>query len=134
MIIHARWVLAQELKWLQGGSDRPLHEAWRDAPRSSQWLMFGAATLQTAVISGTPYYSMIKAHEYSDYYMAVRRQPAGFTVSSKGIRALGWGSSRSAMLKLGAAKLGTRFIPYVGWGLLAYDLWSLGKWIGEKTS
>jgi len=34
----------------------------------------------------------------------------------------------------GAAKVGSRFIPYVGWALLAWDLWTLGKWIGEKTS
>ncbi len=37
-------------------------------------------------------------------------------------------------LRWGAIKVGSRFIPYVGWALLAADLWSLGKWIGEKTS
>jgi len=37
-------------------------------------------------------------------------------------------------LRWGATKVGSRFIPYVGWALLAYDLWSVGKWIGEKTS
>jgi len=132
MIIHARWVLEQELKWLQKNSDRSLADSWRDAPRSSQWFMFGTAALQTAVIGGTPYVGMIKAMEYSDYYISIRRQPRGFTVSSKGIRALGWSTSRRSMLKLAAAKIGSRFIPYVGWGLLAYDLWSVGKWIGHN--
>ena len=37
-------------------------------------------------------------------------------------------------IRWGATKVGSRFIPYVGWALLAYDLWNVGKWIGEKTS
>ncbi len=37
-------------------------------------------------------------------------------------------------LRWTATKVGSRFIPYVGWALLAVDLWSMGKWIGEKTS
>ncbi len=37
-------------------------------------------------------------------------------------------------LRWTATKVGSRFIPYVGWALFAFDLWSVGKWIGEKTS
>ncbi len=37
-------------------------------------------------------------------------------------------------LRWTATKVGARFIPYLGWALLAYDLWSVGKWIGGKTS
>ncbi len=32
-----------------------------------------------------------------------------------------------------ATKVGSRFIPYVGWALLAYDLYSVGKWVHGKT-
>ena len=35
--------------------------------------------------------------------------------------------------RFAATKIGSRFIPYAGAALLAYDLWSVGKWIGEKT-
>lgn len=30
-------------------------------------------------------------------------------------------------------RVGSKFIPVVGWALLVLDLWMLGTWIGEKT-
>ena len=34
--------------------------------------------------------------------------------------------------RLLAAKAGSRLIPYVGWSLLAYDLYNVGKWYLES--
>ncbi len=36
-------------------------------------------------------------------------------------------------LRMGAMKVGARFIPYAGWAFLAYDLYSVGKWAYGKT-
>jgi len=41
-------------------------------------------------------------------------------------------AGRSAA-RFAITKVGARFIPYVGWGLLAYDLYSVGKWVHGKT-
>ena len=35
--------------------------------------------------------------------------------------------------RFAATKVGSRFIPYVGWALLAYDLYKVGKWVGRKV-
>lgn len=37
-------------------------------------------------------------------------------------------------LRLVALKVGARFIPYVGWALLAYDAYSVGKWAHGKLT
>ena len=45
--------------------------------------------------------------------------------------------SRSAsrrMLLRGAAKVGARVVPGLGWALFAVDMWHVGKWIGKKTN
>ena len=133
MISSAIWVLEQEHKWAKRNF------SWGDrriGPGDSAWLLagIGFGIVQTAAISIMPYYSIIQAAGHADDYVWLRTQPKGFSMSSKGVRAVGWSTSRRAMLKYGAAKVGSRFIPYAGWALLAYDLWNVGKWIGEKTS
>ena len=49
-------------------------------------------------------------------------------------RAMGYRVGKRQVAKFALTKVASRFVPYVGWGLLAYDLWNLGKWIGHKTS
>jgi len=97
-----------------------------------------------AAVSMTPYYSMYQAQAGMSwavkdiaYTSAVRARGGNtlfqtYTVYNYAPKMLKYGS-RGGM-RLLALKVGARFIPYAGWALFAYDLWSLGKWIGEKTS
>ncbi len=36
-------------------------------------------------------------------------------------------------IKRGAMRFASRAIPYVGWALLAYDIYSLGKWLHGRN-
>ncbi len=97
-----------------------------------------------AAVSLTPYYSMYQVHAGMSwavkdiaYTKAVRAAGGStkfntMTLFNYSPKMLKFGSRGG--LRLLALKVGARFIPYAGWAILAYDLWSVGKWIGEKTS
>jgi len=137
MIRPAIWVLEQEYefakKHFSWGPGGPMAKPLKLVP-----LIIMGIT-QTAVISGMPYASLIKAHGFVEDYVWMRTAPQhrirGFRAGPgvpKGIHPYGWSVSRKAAFRLGAAKVAARFIPYVGWGLLAYDLYTVGKWAHGK--
>ena len=133
MIRPAIWVLEEEYKFIRK------HFSWgpTGAPDSPSWVfpLIAAAALQTSVISSLGYSTIFRAYGFVEDYVWMRTAPQhaikGFRAGPgvpKGIHPFGWSTSRKAMFRLGAAKVEARFIPYVGWGLFAYDLYSVGKW------
>ena len=140
MIRHAFWLLEQESRALERNTGRPFSETWRDIPISSKWVMAGLGIGQSAVVSSLPYVGLIRAGGFAEDYVWARTAPQWaikefrFGPGIKGVQAIGWSTSRRSMMKLAAMKVASRFIPYVGWGLLAYDLYSVGKWAHGKYS
>jgi len=140
MLRHAIWVLEQQYQWYQSDSRKRLwtHRRFQlgdeDTPPWLPLTIMVGATAQTALISGFPYIGLAKAAGAAEHYVWERSAPQhmikGFKFGPgiKGFQPFGWSTSRKAMLRLGAAKMASRFIPYVGWGLFAYDLYSVGKW------
>ncbi len=102
-------------------------------------MMAMGATAQTAVVSSMPYVAINKAYGAAYNYQWVRTAPQhkikGFRIKSPGFKAVpyGWSTSKVAGRRLLAARIGARFIPYVGWALLAYDVYEVGKWVHGKT-
>ena len=140
MLRHAIWVLEHEIefarKHFDWGTEGP--PTVEDDP----WWIFGgmlAAGAQTVAITAMPYAGLARAHGLASDYLWMRTAPQhrirGFKISSPGFKPIpfGWSTSRKAMFRLGVAKVATRFIPYVGWGLAAYDLYSVGKWALGKA-
>jgi len=136
MIRPAIWVLEQEYeyakKYFSWGPGGPL------AKPAATAALIVLGIVQSAAISGMPYASLIQAHGFVEDYVWMRTAPQhrikGFRIKSPGFKAVpyGWSVSRKAAFRLGAAKVAARFIPYVGWGLLAYDLYTVGKWAHGK--
>lgn len=134
MIISALWYLDQWNKNpLGGGLSRGIIEHHPDyAPFA---VPYAAATgLAPAIVVGGSPYSLLQSATMGLEDYIERNAYSGSKFSVKGSEIVFARSARKRMFLKGAAKLGTRFIPYVGWGLLAYDLWNVGKWIGHKTS
>ena len=101
--------------------------------------------------------------KYADYYLTKRRRqrrvrpkPKAPTHTSRGIpvirkqsdwkkvdrqvarKSVGRGAGRGVVygahaLK-GAVRLGTRAIPIVGWGMIAYDVYQFGQYLQDKNS
>jgi hypothetical protein len=134
MIRPAIWVLEQEYEFAK----KQFSWGPKGVPPSAVFALIVMGVFQTAVISGMPYASLIQAHGFVEDYVWMRTAPQhrikGFRIKSPGFKAVpfGWSVSRKAAFRLGAAKVAARFIPYVGWGLLAYDLYTVGKWAHGK--
>ncbi len=135
MLITAIWVLEQENKWIRKHftytDPDPGNMAWYEAGAALTLIAGGSA--QTAMITMMPYYGLSRAHETAQWAVrdtmwtrAVRRTRSFYPLNRLLAKPSAW--------RFATAKVGSRFIPYLGWALLAYDLWSVGKWIGEKTS
>ena len=132
-LMPAIWILEQEYKFAQ--KYLPEYFSWgpRGIPtieRDPYWFLAGAAAaaVQTAVITAMPYAGLLRAHGFAADYVWMRTAPQHAIRGFKGITPYGWSVGRKAAFRLGAAKVAVRFIPYVGWGLLAYDLYTVGKW------
>ena len=129
----AVWVLQQEYEFAKK------HFSWgKGSPtiEKDPWWIFGgivAAGGQSAIISMMPYAGLIRAHGFVEDYVWMRTAPQHAIRGFKGITPYGWSVGRKAAFRLGAAKVAARFIPYVGWGLLAYDLYTVGKWAKGKV-
>ena len=144
MLKHALWLLDKEWEWYHSDARKRLwtHRQFQlGDPDTPIWLPFavlGGATAQTALIASFPYVGLAKGAGIASDYVWLRTAPQhavqGFKFGPgiKGFQPYGWSTSRKAMFRLGAAKVAARFIPYVGWGLLAYDLYSVGKWAHGK--
>lgn len=138
----ALWVLEQEKRalqwiWKAGGMSRP-GGSFQDTPMSdAEVAIFSgvglAAMFQTGAIGSLGYGTIAHAAGRSDDYLRIVKlnEPVGFSISKGKVTAR---FAKRSSAKLFAAKAGSRFIPYLGWALLAYDLWHVGKWIGERTS
>lgn len=140
MMRHALWVLEQQQQLIEENTEKPFHESWSDAPLHARWVMAGMAIGQSAVISGTPYFGLIQVGGYVDEYVWARTAPQWaikefrFGPGIKGVQAIGWSQSKRSLAKLGLMKVASRFIPYAGWALLAYDVYGVAKWAHEKYS
>jgi len=135
--ITALWVLEKEKEFLEKHTSG--WPAFQDKPYAYLPIMVAAA-FQSAAISVTPYYWIIQAAGSAEQYAWLRtasqHKIKGFRAGPgvpKGIHPYGWSTSKRAGRRLLVAKIGARFIPYVGWGLLAYDAYLVGKWVHGKT-
>lgn len=137
MLIGALWVLDQQQKFYQRYFGAPT--------KHENELMGGAlaaAAVQTGLIGGMPYRSMIRwvGHEdeflrklklFSPRSMGGKGIPQGFTFG-KGIPGFKVKWMTASMGRRFAAKAATRFIPYVGWALFATDVYFSAKWIKDN--
>ena len=137
MMIHALELFEREIDWLErnGGEFSKV-----EIGSVSFYALLAAALPQTVLVGSMPYIGLILAQGVAEDYAWVRTAPQWKIKKfvpgpgGKGVRAIGWSTSRRSMVKLGVAKVGSRFIPYVGWALLAYDAYSVAKWAKEKIS
>lgn len=141
MIRHGFWWLDQWNKAhsdfydpVLSAGDKPKHAQFAAGVGAPLWFA-GTGLAPAAVISGSPYAFMQRGTMFlEDYVERKAYNRSILTVSPRVIsNRFVHSAGKRAALKF-SAKLGARAIPYAGWALLGYDLWSLGKWIGEKTS
>ncbi len=133
MFSTAAWVLDQEYKafnWLVTGKPKQ-----KFSP--GEQLFLGAAASGWVAghgyIAAQPYLRISHFANEMDLFVRTsnvrNRVPIGFTRGNAGWVARFAPRAGKMLVTRGL----TRAIPYIGWGLLAYDLWNLGKWIGSKT-
>ncbi len=153
----ALWAYDQERKamnWIAPGYwETDDQGQWTDEQLYSALIFHGIALPYNIVIGMMPYYNLYTQwHKYDDIIRLAHqidmdmvfayhskklkipyapRHTAGFNVTTKSITPF-W--RRVPVARLIGAKVATRFIPVVGWGLFALDMWMVGKWIGEKTN
>ena len=137
MFITALWVLEQEQKAFDW-----MFPYKKQLSSTSESIVAGglltAAAGQTALIGSTPYSLIARVSGNADLYLrqvaldAKWYNPSGFKFGGKLGIIPTYTKHRAG--KVLAAKIGARFIPYAGWALFAYDMWHVGKWIGEKTN
>ncbi len=143
MFITALWVLDQEYKaakwiWHKGGMSRP-GGSFQKKPMTDRELFFATyfgllpAMAQTGAIGSLGYSTIASVGGRVDDFVRYSRlnEPIGFSLSRGKITPK---FAKHSAFKMGAAKLGARFIPYVGWALLATDIYLSGKWLYEKFS
>ena len=126
----AAWVIDQEMKaveWLL------LPEV---DPKDKLYLQMAVVMSSSPVwgsVAMTPYYSLNRAASAASWAVDDITGPVGkrtfynYAPRTRAFAARGGG-------RFLATRVGARFSPIVGWALFAYDMWSVGKWIGEKTS
>ncbi len=152
MIISALWVLEQEAKafrWLRQpgtfGEDAPGGKDWSDMNSFEQLFLASAATgwaMGHFALAAQPYTRIFGYAAKEDLFLRElalhsprslggKGIPAGFTFGLRGFKPT-WLSA--SVGRKATAKIASRFVPYLGWALLAIDLWHVGKWIGERTS
>ncbi len=123
MIHHALWVAEQQFAWSKRNftPTRDNEGEWHIATAPFYLATFG-------VVSSAPYAAVITTADSLAWHAATDVQER-VIMKGMGVRI---GKRKAA--RWAATKLATRAIPYVGWALLAYDLWHVGKWVKEKTS
>ena len=132
MIRHAIWALEHEYEWAKE------HLSWgpRGAPtvdRDPFWIFGGIV----AGVGQTPYYSIVRASAKVDAFLLAQSRlwsPIAFRFGPgiSGFQPVFRRAAPRATLFL--AKGAARFIPFVGWALLAYDVYTLGKYAHRKLS
>ena len=145
MFSMALWVLDQEYKagkWLMAKSGSSYVDSNPDKMSAQELFaatVFGiGAVAQTGLIGSTGYSQVFRMHDRSVRYIVNAnwdaKVPKGFSIGRRGISPIWRTAGMKGSARYAAAKLGSRFIPYVGIGLLMLDAWHVGKWIGEKTN
>ncbi len=134
MLISAIWLLEAEYRFgkkhFTYTDPDPDNMGWYEAVAALTMISGGA--VQTAAITMMPYYSLSRAHEAAQW--AVRDTMWTRTVRrTRSFYPLNRVLAQPSAWRFAAAKVGSRFIPYVGWALLAYDVYSVGKWVHGKT-
>lgn len=134
MFITAAWALEQEYKlykWMQ--LEVPPVE---DMSPEQQLFASSFATLWGAghvALASMPYNQLMNVRgrliEWTIVEKLNARHPSGFSIKGGKITPK-W--VRPSMAARMGAKIGARAIPYVGWALLATDLYLTGKWLKEK--
>ncbi len=135
----AIWVLEHESAWVK----RNFSRTDSDNDPSAFIALSTAGMVQSALISSTPYYAIYSQASafgwVADDLAYAKKYPLWSKVWPQtghwynhhpGL--LSW-ARKTAGRKL-AVRIGARAIPYVGWALLIWDAWNVGKWIGEKTN
>ncbi len=129
MLISAVWLLEAEYKF----GKKHFRYTRSDPTKMSGYeaaavmVLGSAVAVQSTAVTMMPYYGLYKAHGAASGMKATSIR--GFRISSPGFKAVPYGFSTRRLL---AAKVASRFIPYAGWALLAYDVYSVGKWAHEK--
>lgn len=131
----ALWVLEQEEKAWDWFFPQKIPVDSRGRALSAG-ILVTAAAVQTGYLGSMPYRGLIARHGRADLYLrqvALDKKwynPIGFKLGGKLGIVPKYATHSSARI-LGA-KFATRFIPYVGVGLLMFDAWHVGKWIGHR--
>ncbi len=144
MLSTALWILEQEYKFVKN------HFTYIDPnpDKIDYWelgtaaALITGATLQTSVFTYQPYYRIWQASAALDW--AVRDTTWTRLVKKTGAFGgkyntytlhnfyprLGAFAQRGGW-RFAATKIGSRAVPVLGWALLTYDLWKVGKWLGQ---
>ncbi len=145
----AIWAMEQEhkaIKWFRDDSSTSPKD-WSDLSSGEQLFISTSGTgwvMAHSYVAAQPYAQMFGYAAREDRFLrdlalhSARSSggmgvPLGFRwgVGIKGFQTKFLTATAGRKL---AAKAASRFIPYAGWALLAFDLWHVGKWIGEQTS
>ncbi|HHZ64180.1 MAG TPA: hypothetical protein EYN51_01555 [Flavobacteriales bacterium] len=117
--------------------DSELSDSRKLAGFTSGLLYAGMTGLAPAIVIGSsPYLYMSKAGgSLSEGWRTAMRVEGGLLAHTTPVSRWILGGSddvfRLVRSRLFLAKVGARFIPGLGWGLLAYDLYTVGKWYME---
>jgi hypothetical protein len=138
MISNALWYIHQWNRARWGGelSRDMMEHGDKDSLATSFGIIghaFGTGLVPATIIGTSPYAALQYGSMAAEDYLA-RKAYLGEHASWSLSKAR-WTYSRSFSRRLiakGAAKVATRFIPIVGWGLFAYDLYNVGKWYLES--
>lgn len=134
----ATWVVDQEVKALEW-----MGISFKGKPEAAIW--FGLIQLPYLVAIGMqPYHYLYQAHGAASWAVkdiAYSRAAAAAGYNPKYKTMTFWNYAPKTLkfgkrggVRLIALKVGSRFIPYVGWALLAYDLYGVGKWAHGKLT
>lgn len=93
-------------------------------PAALVWTL-ATAGVPAIHIAGTPYHQISKASAYLDDYVHVTDPKGKMSHFSFTKRRFVYSNQ---WLRRSAARVGARLVPGLGWGLLAYDLYTVGRW------
>ncbi len=127
----AFWILDKEIEMIRRGTSN--WPAVQDKPEPYAALA-AVAIMQTVAVSLTPYHTIWQYHGAADWVI----KDMAYTARTGRVRgAHMWYPKTSAFAARGGArfiavKAGQRLLGPIGVGLLMWDAWHAGIWIGEK--
>ncbi len=120
MLVTALWYAEQQFRW----SDKHFSSTKENQPWHFATAPFYLAPM--AIIASSPYLGIASAAGKLSWHAQAQAERS-FMARSFGLKI-----SKRQALKFGVTKVASRFIPVVGWALLAADLYFSGKWIYEN--